>query len=128
MNKGDRIDPDEFLLRRGYYPDKRFIKIDGSIGSRAFVPRKNENGEISVDIESLTTYEKSIKDVNKYRLLRIQCSFVNSLGLECIYDPDDNPSDPNPAHSLICGFVEDDEKIPAVLAKKAVLVPYPVER
>jgi hypothetical protein len=127
MKKGDLISTEEILLRRVYFTDKHYIKPDGTLSSRAFAPRPKDEGKLSVDIERLTTYEKAILDVNKFRLYQIKAEIAYSIELKCIYDPltleDNNVA--NLAHSLIVGFEEEDEAKSAILAKNATKIDYP---
>ncbi len=126
MNKGDKIGEDENLLRRVYKLDKRYRDPKtGRPSSRAFAPRPKDNGKLSVDIERLTSFEKSILDPLRFVLYRISTTLIIDLGLECIYDPISNKEYENLAHSLVVGFKEEDESIPGILARKAVYITYP---
>jgi hypothetical protein len=117
MKKGDRLDDNEYLLRRVYRSDKRYIdKKTGRPTSRAFVPRPKDEGKLSVDIERLTTYEKAVMDSKRFVLFGFLAQLAYSLGLNCIYDPIDKE---NIAHALVTGFPVDDESIPGILARKA---------
>lgn len=86
------------LLRRIQFLDPNFIKPDGTPSSASFSLRKGENG-LSVDLERLTTYEKSISDKFRFRLFSIEASETKSLGLENRH----NPQPENYAHTLIIG-------------------------
>ena len=86
------------LLRRIQFLDPNFIKPDGTPSSASFSLRKGENG-LSVDLERLTTYEKSITDRFKFRLFSIEASETKSLGLDNQHDPQLE----NYAHTLIIG-------------------------
>ena len=72
------IHDDDRVLRRVEYLDPNFIKDDGTPASSGFSLKKLENGEwekgLSVDVESLTTYEKSIQD--KIRSASLHCKFL----------------------------------------------------
>ena len=128
LKKGDRVSDQEFLLRRVFFKDKRYIRPDFTLSSRAFSPRPKDEGKLSVDIESLiTSLENAILDVSRFRLYRIPVALPHSIGLTCTYDPLLKPTDieDNPAHSLISGFTEDDESMPRILARSATRVPYP---
>lgn len=105
MNKNELIEilPDHNLLRRYIFPNPpniQLIKDDGTICSTCFQLRANENG-ISVDIEHLTTIEKSISDKSKYRLLMLKAGDVQSLNLITEHDP----LHENYAHALIKGNI-----------------------
>lgn len=126
MKKGDFLESDEKLLRRIYRVDKRYINPKtGRPTSRAFAPRPKDDGKLSVDIERLTTFEKSILDPIKYVLYRISTSLVFDLGLKCIYDPVANDEFENLAHALVIGFDNEDESIPGILSRKAEYIDYP---
>lgn len=114
MNKGDIVSVDETLLRRVYKGDKRYIdKKTGRPTSRAFAPRPKDDGKLSIEIKSLTSFFEAIKDERKYLLFSILSKIVYNLNLQCIYDPEDD----NPAHALITGFDPEDESIPGILAR-----------
>jgi len=61
------------LLRRVIYVHPNYVRPDQTVTSFAFTPRKingiAEEG-LSVDISRFTTYEASIKDRARYRLIR----------------------------------------------------------
>jgi hypothetical protein len=112
--------PEYNLLRRYIFPnppDITFIKDNGKICSTCFHIRPNEGG-ISVDIEHLTTYEKSIQDREKYRLLLLNAGDVQNLELITEHDPEPN----NYAHSLIKGNI--DKKISRKLAEISKIINY----
>lgn len=91
------------LLRRVVFTNPNYIKPDQSLTSFAFTPRKI-NGipeNLSVDIERLTTYEKSIVDRFNYRLYAISAFNIRQIGLGCEHDPQPN----HLAHALITGEV-----------------------
>ena len=114
MNKGDAIRPDEFLLRRVFRLDRRFIDLKtGRPTSRAFAPRPKDNGSLSVDLKIMTTPIKAIIDIERFRLFEFMAHSAYSLGLECKYDPLDD----NVAHTLITGFDPEDESVPGILAR-----------
>ncbi len=118
MNKGDKLNLGENLLRRVYRTDKRYIdRKTGRPTSRAFVPRPKDDGKLSVDIERLTTYEKAIDDSERFVLFSFFSDLAFKLGLNCIYDPVKNI---NLAHAIITGFPNDDESIPGILARSSV--------
>lgn len=126
MTSGDRLGDDENLLRRIYRADKKYRDPrTGKPSSRAFAPRPKDNGKLSVDIERLTSFEKSIIDPIKFALYRITTSLVHQLELVSIYDPIDTPEYKNHAHALIIGFDDEDESIPGILARKSEYVDYP---
>lgn len=125
MEKGDKVAATEFLLRRVFFKDKKYVvKPDGIPTSRAFSPRAVDEGKLSVDVESLTTYEKAISDIDRFRLYKLSAQVPYTLGLSCIHDPDLDRD--NPAHALI-QFEDNLDEMAAQLAKKAQKVPYPDE-
>ena len=85
-NKVIEIEGKDRLLRRVYYRDPNYIKEDMTVTSFAFKLRKGEEG-LSVDIERLTSYEKSIVDVEKYRLFAVSAKDVRSIGVDCLHKP-----------------------------------------
>lgn len=114
------IDDEDRLLRRVPFTDPRYIKSDGSLSSFAFTPRKEDRG-LSVNIEKLTTYDKSILNVRRFRLYFHQARRYRGLGLECEHDP--KPE--NYAHALVLGINPNNRKIPRKLARSAVKIDYP---
>lgn len=109
------------LLRRYIFPNPPaiiYIKENGQICSSCFNLRPDEIG-ISVDVEHLTSYEKSIKDRKKYRLLLLNAGEVQNLNLITEHDPEPE----NYAHALIKGKI--DRKISKKLAALSKIVPFP---
>jgi hypothetical protein len=91
------------LLRRipTYLPS--YIKPDGSISSRAFQKKRDDDG-ISVDLERLSSYENAILGDKRFRLLKINVGVIRNTindGLDVIH----NPQPDNYAHSLIIGHI-----------------------
>lgn len=72
--------------------------------SRAFKLRKDEKG-LSVNRESLTTFEKAIEDPAKFYLFALNVGQIRTIELDCISTPD---LPENPAHADIVGI--DDKK------------------
>lgn len=119
MENGDySIQDDDRLLRRAFFKDPQYVREDMTVTSFAFKPRKMDTG-LSVDIERLTTYEKSIQDARRFRLFGVDVLSVKSLGLNCIYCPLED----NRAHAEIRGKFTN--SICSKLAKSALLVSYP---
>lgn len=117
MLKGDKVADGEYLLRRAYRRDKKYVHpTTGLPTSRAFAPRPKDEGKLSVDIKSLTNFTASINDEQRYLLFEIITSLVNKLNLKCTYDP---LLPVNPAHAIITGFDPEDESIPGILARSA---------
>ena len=94
------INDDDRLLRRVEFTNPDFIKPDGTPASSSFSLKRGEDG-LSVDLERLTTREKSIVAREKYRLFSIVASFTSSLGLVNVHAPKSD----NYAHSLIKGNI-----------------------
>jgi hypothetical protein len=92
------ISESDRLLRRVQFLHPNFIKPDGTPSSSSFSIKTGENG-LSVDLERLTTYEKSILDKNRFRLFFLNTSATVNLGLKNIHDPQPE----NYAHTLIVG-------------------------
>ena len=110
---------DDYLLRRVPFQNPNYIKADQTLTSYAFQPRKIDKDGLSVDVEKLTSYEKSIQDPATYRLYKIRVEEVKNLGFNCQY----NPSKNNPAHALIIGnFNKNNQR---QLAQKAIKINYP---
>jgi hypothetical protein len=115
--------PHDDLLRRIQFLDPNFIKEDGTPASSSFTLKKQENGSLedglSVDIARLTTFEKSIEDISRFRLFALKAGFVTELGLFCEHDPLPD----NFAHTLIKGNIN--RKMARKLAQNAVRISYP---
>lgn len=108
------------VLRRVIFTDPNYIREDMTVTSFAFKLRKGEKG-LSVDIEKLTTYEKSIVSIEKYRLFALKAKNIRSLGLHCNHIPIAG----NDAHAEISGENLNRPKIYSQLAKQAVYVNFP---
>lgn len=116
MRKGDLVSDSETLLRRVYRKDRHYIdRRTGLPTSRAFAPRPKDNGKLSVEIKSMTSFQEAIVNAEKFRLFNVLAKLVYELGLSCIYDPIDN----NIAHALITGFDPEDESVPGILARSS---------
>jgi hypothetical protein len=112
------IKNEDRLLRRAIFTDPSYVKDDMTVTSFAFKLRKGEEG-LSVDLEKLTTYPKSIGDVEKYRLFAVIAGDVRSLGLDCFHKPVEG----NYAHSEIVG--NNSNSVRSQLAKTAIYIHYP---
>jgi hypothetical protein len=117
MKHEDKLVPaSEFLWRRTYFdPIHKYFNPNGSPTSRAFKLREKDNGQLSVDVKSLSTPEKSIGDASKFMLLELPAQAVYDLELYTCYDP--LPT--NPAHAFIGGMDLEDDLQPKLLAEKA---------
>ncbi len=112
----------ERFYRRGYStPERRYMNPDGTATSRVFKLREKDNGQLSVDVQSLTTPEKAVGDPSKYFLFGLPNETVLSIGLESYHDelPD------NSAHAFIWGMTMEDDIMPGQLARlsKRVYIP-----
>lgn len=106
---------DEWLYRRSFLPEKKFMNPDGSATSRVFKPREKDNGELSVDVKSLTTAEKAVGDASRFFLFEVSNKSVNDLELESFHDPLEDGS--NDAHAVITGMTMEDDILPGLLAR-----------
>lgn len=115
------VDLHEWLLRRGRSsPEWKFMNPDGSATSRVFKLRAKDEGELSVDVESLTTPMESLNDPAKFVLFRIANMSVTYLGLHTFHSP--IPDGTNDAHAVIVGMEADDDIKPGLLAKASFRV------
>lgn len=114
-----QIEDDDRLLRRVMFRNPNYVREDMTVTSFALKLRKGESG-LSVDIEKLTTYEKSIVDSDKYRLFALVAKDVRSIGLHC----DHRKEKDNYAHAEISGGTLNN-RVSSQLAKFAVYVRYP---
>jgi hypothetical protein len=116
MEERKSVEINQSLLRRGYStPEKKYMNPDGTATSRVFKLRQQDNGELSVDVESLTTLEKALQDSDKYILFRLENKSVVEVGLQTYHAPLSDGS--NDAHSVIVGMSIDDDILPGMLAR-----------
>lgn len=121
MDDVDRIDPSEWLYRRGL---KYYLNPDGTPTSRVFTPRVHrDNNRLSVNRANLTTPQATMNDPtipnpDSFCLFEIQQTSVLEVGL----DTHPAPSMDNPAHAVICCIEPQDRTLPGALAKRARLV------
>ncbi len=116
----ENVKDEDRLLRRVWYPSPGHVREDMTVTSLAFKLRRNKNETgLSVDIERLTTLEKSIADTSRFRLFRITAGVVRSIGCECIHKPEAD----NYAHAEITGNITN--SVSSQLAKAAVFVRFP---
>lgn len=116
------VDRREWLFRRGYAtPEKNYLNPDGSATSRVYKLREKDNGELSVDIKSMTTPAQAVGDVSRFMLFEIANNDVLEAGLATYHDPltADAHGVDNPAHAVIVGLSLDDDVLPGVLARKS---------
>jgi len=100
------IGAEDILLRRVPYLDPNYVKHDGTASSFAFSLRKRngikEEG-LSVDVERMTTYARSILRAADFRLYALVTGSVRELNLSVCHDPCPKEDPENPAHALISG-------------------------
>lgn len=99
MDELYQITVNDNLLRR--IPQSPPFVNNGEISSAAFKPSKKDIDGLSVDIEELTTYDKSVMDKTKYYLYKISASITINNDLGCLHDPQQD----NYAHALITGNI-----------------------
>ncbi len=113
---------DEWLYRRGHStPEKKYMNPDGTATSRVFKLREKDNGELSVDIKSLTTPHKSVGDQSLYMLFEVLNEEVLAIELKTYHDPYTIPPHQfeNVAHGVIVGMELEDDITPGLLARKS---------
>ena len=123
MEQRKPVAPDEWLYRRSWLPEKKYMNPDGSATSRVFKLRVADNGELSVDVKSMTSVETSIKDETKFFLFEIsnkKILQITSAKLETLHDPLEDGS--NDAHAVIVGMTLEDDITPGILAKASIRV------
>jgi len=116
-NTIQEIKNDDRLLRR---VKLEHIRDDMTAIPLAFKLRKKigETG-LSVYIERLTDYAKTIRDVTLYRLYILSAGQIRDIGLDCMHKPE--PDDYS--HSEIIGSIT--SSVSSKLAKAAVYIKYP---
>jgi hypothetical protein len=112
----------DFVLRRvpTYLPN--YVKPDGTITSRAYQKKREDDG-ISVDMERLSTLEKAILGDKRYRLLRINVGIIRhpiNDGLDVVHSPIAD----NDAHSLITGHITESKQKQLLKNSAEVIVPF----
>ena len=119
MKKRRAVDISEWLYRRGFStPERRYMNPDGTATSRVFKLREKDNGELSVDVKSMTTVKNSVGDPERFFLFEIPNKAVlgiSSSTLQTFHDPLEDGS--NDAHAVIVGMRIEDEISPGMLAK-----------
>ncbi len=123
LKQGDQLADEEWLLRRVYRADKRYLDRNGRPTSRAFAPRPKDEGRLSVDIRRLTNFAAAVQNETKFQLFQFSADIPHQLGLRCLYDPIVGNGRPeNMAHAVVTGFLPDDELIPGLLSRRAEAV------
>jgi hypothetical protein len=92
---------------------------DGTATSRVFKLRETDNGELSVDVKSMTTFAAAVRDTQRFMLFEITNHYVLDCGLRAEHDPlpNEQSDEDNPAHAVIIGMDMEDEITPGLLAK-----------
>lgn len=119
MEKRRPVDLDEWLYRRSWLPEKKYLNPDGSAHSRVFKLRASKGEtELSVDVKSMTTAEKSAGDRSKFFLFELPNRAVVEIEdpqLNTYHDPLEDGS--NDAHAAIVGMKLEDDITPGLLAR-----------
>jgi hypothetical protein len=97
----DKTIPDTEGLWRHIHPNPSQIVRDEKLqawrpSSAAFIDRR---GEMSVDLASLTTVERSLAGRPEHSLAEVKAEVFRQRGYAVIRDPLPD----NPAHALVCG-------------------------
>lgn len=114
------VGEDEWLYRRSWLPEKKYLNPDGTATSRVFKLKEKDSGELSVDVKSMTTAEKAVTDMARFFLFELPNAEVLKLKepqLYTYYDP--LPDGLNDAHAVIIGMNMEDEITPGLLARKS---------
>jgi len=94
---------------------------DGTATSRVFKLRANKNEtELSVDVRSMTTAEKSVGDKSKFFLFELPNKVVLEItetNLLTYHDPLEGGT--NDAHAVIVGMSSEDDITPGLLARSS---------
>ena len=112
------VDSQEWLYRRSWLPEKKYLNPDGSATSRVFKLREKDHGALSVDVKSMTTAEKSVGDKERFFLFELPNKAVLEITeppLKTYHDP--LPDGSNAAHAVITGMTMEDDITPGLLAK-----------
>ena len=104
MEERKLVHEDEWLYRRSWLPEKKFLNPDGSATSRVFKLKEKDNGELSVDVKSMTTANIAVLDIGNFFLFEIlnkSVMLIKSPQLTTYLDPLLNGA--NNAHAVITG-------------------------
>ena len=113
-----RVDDHEWLYRRSFLPEKKYLNPDGSATSRVFKLREKDCGALSVDVKSMTTAEQSVGDKERFFLFELPNRSVTEITdpqLSTYHDP--LPDGSNNAHAVIKGMTMEDDITPGLLAR-----------
>jgi len=110
MEERKIVSENEWLYRRYYLPEKRFMNPDGTATSRVFKLREKDKGELSVDVKSMTTAEKSVEDKSKFFLFELPNKAVIEVRNPQLLTYHDAIEDgTNDAHAVIVGMSINDD-------------------
>lgn len=118
MEERKLVAEDEWLYRRSWLPEKKFLNPDGTASSRVFKLKLKDNGELSVDVKSMTIAEKVVGDKTKFFLFELQNKEVIQITdpqLNTYHDPLLDGT--NDAHAVIVGMTLEDDITPGLLAR-----------
>ena len=76
MEERKLVHEDEWLYRRSWLPERKFLNPDGSATSRVFKLKEKDNGELSVDVKSMTTANIAVLDKGNFFLFPIALAKV----------------------------------------------------
>jgi hypothetical protein len=118
MEERKRVAEEEWLYRRYYLPEKKYMNSDGTATSRVFKLREKDKGELSVDVKSMTTAEKSVGDEKRFFLFELPNKAVLQITEPQLVTHHDRLKDgTNDAHALIVGMTMEDDITPGLLAR-----------
>lgn len=112
----------DFVLRRVPTHLPNYIKPDGTITSRAYQKKRDDDG-ISVDLEKLSSFVKATLGDKRYRLLRINVGVIRhdiNDGLNVVH----NPLPEEEAHSLITGHITESKQKKLLKNSAEVTAPF----
>lgn len=113
------VSKEEWLYRRSWLPEKKYLNPDGTATSRVFKLRASKDEtELSVDVKSMTTPEKSVGDKDRFFLFELPNTAVLEITepqLTTYHDPLKDGT--NDAHALISGMTAEDDITPGLLAR-----------
>jgi hypothetical protein len=125
MELRTQVAKEEKLYRRYYLPENRYMNPDGTAHSRVFKLREKDYGELSVDVKSMTTPEKSVGDKSKFFLFELPNEEVIKItNPQLISYHDELQDGSNDSHAVIVGMSIDDDITPGVLARASKKVSF----
>lgn len=118
MEERKRVADEEWLYRRSWLPEKRYLNPDGTAHSRVFKLKEKDKGELSVDVKSMTTGEKAVSDKASFFLFELpneEVLRITESQLITYHDPLEDGT--NDAHAVIVGMTLEDDITPGLLAR-----------